>query len=251
MAHTHQKKLSAPLPPPEVQSNWCIVCRGVWNPPFLFLLHPLYKTHCLRLAKVKLIGHPQIFLIFLYIKPHFLRGGKTYPPFCRSCFSKINMIHLHSSFEYNTTMFSLANLWRYQACVNLENFNMVKVIQSTGYINLIQNKIIIFALMHNIRTHPFYSWYTLYTQTPFLTVKPINPPFYPFSDLFKLTLSKAWVAHYMMVFVCFFLSFYNFSLILCLFPGGGHSNGKRGYQARPWTHKKHPNHILFRYEKRP
>ena len=21
---------------------------------------------------------------------------------------------------------------------------------------------------------------------------------------------------------------------------GGHSNGKRGYQARPWTHKKHP-----------
>ena len=33
--------------------------------------------------------------------------------------------------------------------------------------------------------------------------------------------------------------------------GGGHSNGKRGYQARPWTHKKHPNHVLFRYEKRP
>ena len=33
------------------------------------------------------------------------------------------------------------------------------------------------------------------------------------------------------------------------FPGG-HSNGKRGYQARPWTHKKHPNHVLFRYEKK-
>ena len=33
--------------------------------------------------------------------------------------------------------------------------------------------------------------------------------------------------------------------------GGGHSNGKRGYQAHPWTHKKHPNHIFFRYEKRP
>ena len=32
---------------------------------------------------------------------------------------------------------------------------------------------------------------------------------------------------------------------------GGHSNGKRGYQARPWTHKKHPNHVFFRYEKRP
>ena len=37
-------------------------------------------------------------------------------------------------------------------------------------------------------------------------------------------------------------------------PGGGeggHSNGKRGYQAPPWTHKKHPNHIFFRYENRP
>ena len=32
---------------------------------------------------------------------------------------------------------------------------------------------------------------------------------------------------------------------------GGHSNGKRGYQARPWTHKKHPNHVLFRYEEDP
>ena len=50
--------------------------------------------------------------------------------------------------------------------------------------------------MHNIRAHTFYFWYTLYTQTPFLTVKPINPPFYHFSDHFKPTLSKAWVAHY-------------------------------------------------------
>ena len=33
--------------------------------------------------------------------------------------------------------------------------------------------------------------------------------------------------------------------------GGGHSNGKRGYQACPWTHKKHPNHVFFRYENRP
>ena len=32
---------------------------------------------------------------------------------------------------------------------------------------------------------------------------------------------------------------------------GGHSNGKRGYQARPWTHKKHPNHVFFKYENRP
>ena len=64
------------------------------------------------------------------------------------------------------------------------------------YKNLTQNKIIILALMHNIRTHPFYSWYTLYTPTPSLTVKPINPPFHPFPDLSKPTLSKAWVAHY-------------------------------------------------------
>ena len=27
---------------------------------------------------------------------------------------------------------------------------------------------------------------------------------------------------------------------------GGHSAGKRGYQARPWTHKKHPKHIFPR-----
>ena len=32
---------------------------------------------------------------------------------------------------------------------------------------------------------------------------------------------------------------------------GGHSNSKRGYQAHPWTHKKHPNHVFFRYENRP
>ena len=27
-------------------------------------------------------------------------------------------------------------------------------------------------------------------------VEPINPPFYPFSDLFKPTLSEVWIAHY-------------------------------------------------------
>ena len=32
---------------------------------------------------------------------------------------------------------------------------------------------------------------------------------------------------------------------------GGHSNGKRGYQAHPWTHQKHPNHIFFKYGNRP
>ena len=36
-----------------------------------------------------------------------------------------------------------------------------------------------------------------------------------------------------------------------MYSGGGHSNGKRGYQAHPWTHKKHPNHVFFRYENRP
>ena len=69
-------------------------------------------------------------------------------------------------------------------------------------------------------THPFYFYSTLYiniicldvdaqyqnppflflihpyTQAPFLTVKPINPPFYLFSDLFKPTLFKVWVDIY-------------------------------------------------------
>ena len=49
------------------------------------------------------------------------------------------------------------------------------------YINHTQNKITIFALMHNIRTHPFYFWYTLYTQTPFFNSAIFqifsNPPF--------------------------------------------------------------------------
>ena len=39
-------------------------------------------------------------------------------------------------------------------------------------------------------------------------------------------------------------------LILEKYPGG-HSNGKREYQACPWTHKKHPNHVFVRYEKDP
>ena len=25
---------------------------------------------------------------------------------------------------------------------------------------------------------------------------------------------------------------------------GGHSNGKRVYQASPWTYKKHPKHVF-------
>ena len=42
-----------------------------------------------------------------------------------------------------------------------------------------------------------------------------------------------------------------FSPFFPCFPPGGHSNGKRGYQARPWTLKKHPNHVSFMYENRP
>ena len=49
--------------------------------------------------------------------------------------------------------------------------------------------------MHNIRTHLLFL-ITHCTQTTFLTVKPIDPHFYTFSDLFKPTLSKAWVTHY-------------------------------------------------------
>ena len=30
--------------------------------------------------------------------------------------------------------------------------------------------------------------------------------------------------------------------------GGGALEWQEGYQARPWKHKKHPNHIFFRYE---
>ena len=30
-----------------------------------------------------------------------------------------------------------------------------------------------------------------------------------------------------------------------MFRGVGHSNDKRGYQARPWTHKKHPKYICL------
>ena len=74
------------------------------------------------------------------------------------------------------------------------------------YINLTQNKIILYA---------FYFWYALYTQTPFLTVKPINPPFYPFSDLFKPTLSKTWVAHYQRVFKIYCTYF-----AICIFVNG-------------------------------
>ena len=34
--------------------------------------------------------------------------------------------------------------------------------------------------------------------------------------------------------------------------GGGDTRMARGgYQACPWTHKKHPNHVFFRYENRP
>ena len=42
-----------------------------------------------------------------------------------------------------------------------------------------------------------------------------------------------------------------FSNLFVWAPGEGALEWQEGYQARPWTHKKHPNHVLFRYEKRP
>ena len=138
--------------------------------------------------------HPFYFYFTLYIKPHFLQK-QTYPSFCRSYFSKINMMQIYTT-PLNTTIFLTSKSYRGIKLVWI--WKISTWLKLFKYINLTQNKIIIFALMlmHNIRTHPFYFWYTLYTKTPFLTVKPINPPFYPFSDLFKPTLSKAWVAHY-------------------------------------------------------
>ena len=81
-----------------------IVCKGFETNPFYF-----YST--------------------LYIKPHFLQK-QTNPPFCKLCFSKINMMQIHNSFEYNHISYQQV-LQRYQACVNLENFKMVKVLLST------------------------------------------------------------------------------------------------------------------------
>ena len=37
-------------------------------------------------------------------------------------------------------------------------------------------------------------------------------------------------------------AFYDYKRFMPLNPG--HSNGKKGYQARPWTHKKHPKHVF-------
>ena len=33
--------------------------------------------------------------------------------------------------------------------------------------------------------------------------------------------------------------------------GGGALKWQEGYQARPWSHKKHPNHVFFMYENSP
>ena len=162
--------------------------------------------------------HPFYFYSTLYIKPHSLQK-QTNPPFCRSCFSKINMMQIYTT-PLNTTIFltsksfrciKLVWIWKISKWLKLfkyitplnttifltsKSFRCIKLVwiwkiskwlKLFKYINLTQNKIIIFALMlmHNIRTHPFYFWYTLYTQTPFFTVKPINPPFYPFFRSFQ------------------------------------------------------------------
>ena len=132
-----------------------IVCRGVWNPPFLFFVHPLYQTTLFTKTYI-----PTLLQIMFFKNKH--------DP------------NLHNSFE--TTMFLTSKSYGGIKLVrNLENMVWVQF----KCINRTQNEIIIFALMHNIRTHPFYFWYTLYTQTPFLTVKHINPPFYTFFQIFS------------------------------------------------------------------
>ena len=50
-----------------------IMCRGVWNPPSLLSFHPLYQTT--RFTKTNI---------------------NMYPPFCRSSFSKINMMQIYT-----------------------------------------------------------------------------------------------------------------------------------------------------------
>ena len=81
----------------------------------------------------------------------------------------------------------------------LENFNMVKVIKVHKSYSKWNNNLCINDAQY--QNPPFfyyyYFWYTPYTQTPFSTAKPINPPFYPFSDLFKPTLSEGCTAHYL------------------------------------------------------
>ena len=146
------------------------MCRGVWNSPFLYLFHPLYQTTLFYKNK-----HTHHLQIMFFKNKH----NAKYP-------TSLNTTIFLTSKSYGGI--KLVWIWRISTWLKLFK-----------YINLNQNKIIISALMHNTRTHPLYFWYTLYTQTPFLTVKPINPPFYPFSDLFKPTLSKTWVAHYALV----------------------------------------------------
>ena len=58
--------------------------QGIWNPPFLFLFHPLYQTTLFT---------------------------KTNPPFCRSCFSKINMMQIYTT-PLNTTIFLTSKSYR-------------------------------------------------------------------------------------------------------------------------------------------
>ena len=45
--------------------------------------------------------------------------------------------------------------------------------------------------------------------------------------------------------------FINLTWIVLNRGGGEGLKWQEGYQARPWTHKKHPNHVFFRYENRP
>ena len=131
-----------------------------WNSPFLFLFHPLYQTT-------------------LFTKTN------IYPPFWRSCFSKINMVQFYTT-PLNTTMTTIFLTSKSYGGIKLVWSGRISTwLKLFKYINLTQNEIIIFALMHNIRTHPFYFWYTLYTQAPFFNSKTYKPTLLPFFRSFQ------------------------------------------------------------------
>ena len=88
-----------------------LVCRGVWNTNFLFWFYLLYQITLFTKTNI-----PTLLQIIVFKNKH--------DP------------NLHNTFEYNHISYKQI-LWRYQACVSLENFNMV-----FKYKNLTQNKII-------------------------------------------------------------------------------------------------------------
>ena len=130
-------------------------------------------------------------LFLFHIKPPFLQ--KTNVPtllqimFFFFFFFLINMMQIYTT-PLNTTIFLLANPMEVSSLCIMCKFGEFQ--QSYLHINHTQNKIIIFALMHNIRNQYFYFLYTLYTQTRY-TYKPIRS--------FQ-TLSEGCTAHYGLIF---------------------------------------------------